>query len=145
MEKIHVEKSIERAKSGGTFNFFQTKFKGVEREIYNFELTFSCKSLNPFKTVQGGMIASALDEVTSISVNILTKDMFLPSSTDIHITYHRPLKPGKVLGTAKIIQLGKTIVSIEGRLYSDSGKIAATALHTAVLIKTSEIDNKVTK
>ena len=142
MIKINVDKSIQRAKSGGTFDFFKTKFVGIEKEIYNFELIFSLESLNPFKTVQGGMIASALDEVTSISVNILTKDMFLPSSTDIHITYHRPLIPGKVLGTAKIIKLGKTIVSVEGRLYSDSGKIAATALHTAVLIKTSEIDRK---
>jgi uncharacterized protein (TIGR00369 family) len=140
MEKSNVEKSMQRAKSGGTFKFFQTNFLGVENEIYNFNLMFSLESLNPFKTVQGGMIASALDEVTSISVNILTKDMFLPSSTDIHVSFHRPLKSGKVLGTAKIIQLGKTIVSIEGRLYSESGKIAATALHTAVLIKTSEID-----
>ena len=140
MKKIDIDKSMQRAKSGGTFNFFQTKFIGIENEIYNFELTFSFETLNPFKTVQGGMIASALDEVTSISVNILTKDMFLPSSTNIHISYHRPLKSGKVLGTAKIIQLGKTIVSIEGRLYSETGKIAATALHTAVLIKTSDID-----
>ena len=140
MENVNIDKSMQRAKSGGTFNFFQTKFLGFEKDTYNFELIFSSESLNPFKTVQGGMIASALDEVTSISVNILTKDMFLPSSTDIHITYHRPLKAGKVQGTAKIIQLGKTIVSIEGRLYSDTGKIAATALHTAVLIKTTEID-----
>ena len=139
MEKINVKKSMQRAKSGGTFNFFQTKFLGLEQETYNFELIFSLESLNPFKTVQGGMIASALDEVTSISVNILTKDEFLPSSTDIHVAFHRPLTSGKVLGTAKIIKLGKTIVSIEGRLYSRSGKIAATALHTGVLIKTSEI------
>ena len=142
MEKIDVEKSMQRAISGGTFNFFKTKFIGLEKEIYSFELIFSSESLNPFKTVQGGMIASALDEVPSISVNIFTKDMFLPSSTDIHITYHRPLKLGKVIGTARIIQLGKTIVSIEGRLYSDTGKIVASALHTAVLIKTSDIDIK---
>ena len=140
MKKIDLEKSMQRAKSGGTFNFFQTKFISVEKKIYNFELIFPFESLNPFKTVQGGMIASALDEVTSISLNILTKDMFFPSSTDIHITYHRPLRSGKVLGTSKIIQLGKTIVSIEGRLYSKTGKVAATALHTAVLVKTSEID-----
>ena len=140
MESFNIERSMKRARSGGTFNFFQTKFLGVEKEIYNYELMFSDECLNPFKTVQGGMIASALDEVTSISVNLLTTDEFLPSSTDIHITFHRPLTSGKVLGTAKIIQLGKTIVSIEGRLYSNTGKISATALHTAVLKKTYELD-----
>ena len=59
MKKIDIDKSMQRAKSGGTFNFFQTKFIGIENEIYNFELTFSFETLNPFKTVQGGMIASA--------------------------------------------------------------------------------------
>ena len=137
MENVNIDKSMQRAKSGGTFQFFQTKFLGFEKDTYNFELIFSSETLNPFKTVQGGMIASALDEVTSISVNILTNDEFLPSSTDIHITFHRPLTSGKVLAKAKIIQLGKTIVSIEGRLYSNTGKISATALHTGVLKKTS--------
>ena len=140
MNKLYLERSMKRAESGGTFQFFHTKFLGIENEIYNFEITFPSESLNPFKTVQGGMIASALDEVTSISVNILTKDEFLPSSTDIHITFHRPLMAGKVLGTAKIVKLGKTIVSIEGRLYSNNGKVSATALHTAVLKATSGLD-----
>ena len=85
------------------------------------------------------MIASAIDEITSISVNILTEDKYLPSSTDIHITFHRPLFLGKVMGTAKIIKLGKQIVSIEGRLYTSSGKVAASGLHTAVLTSTSKI------
>ena len=140
MEITDIDKSIKRANSGGTFKFFETQYMGLDNDIYKYELTFCDKCLNPFKTVQGGMIASALDEVTSISVNVLTNDEFLPSSTDIHITYHRPLTSGKVLGTAKIIQLGKTIVSIEGRLYSNTGKISATALHTAVLKKTYELD-----
>ena len=42
------------------------------------------------------MITSAIDEITSISVNIFTKDKYLPSSTDIHTTFHRPLSEGKV-------------------------------------------------
>ena len=141
MELKNLNKSIERANSGNTFHFLNTKYIGYEKDTYKYELEFSEECLNPFKTVQGGMIASALDEVTSISVNILTKDEFLPSSTDIHITFHRPLISGKVLGTAKIIKLGKTIVSIEGRLYSNNGKISATALHTAVLKTTSGLDN----
>ena len=140
MDKLYLEKSMKRAQSGGTFKFFQTKFLGVQNDIYNFELTFTSESLNPFKTVQGGMIASALDEVTSISVNIFTKDKFLPSSTDIHITFHRPLLLGKVIGTAKIIKLGKQIVSVEGKLFTSSGKVAASGLHTAVLTSTTNIN-----
>ena len=139
MEITDIDKSIERANSGGTFKFFETKYLNLDNDIYRYELTFSDKCLNPFKTIQGGMIASALDEVTSISVNILTKDKMLPSSTDIHVTFHRPLFVGKVIGTAKIIKLGKTIVSVEGKLYSSDGMLAASALHTAILTETSKI------
>jgi len=136
-----LEKSLQRANSGGTHKFLNTKFLNFEDGFYKYELVFSNQCLNPFKTVQGGMIASAIDEITSISVNILTKDQYLPSSTDIHVTFHRPLFEGKILGTAKIIKLGKKMVSLEGRLYSSSGKIAATGLHTALLVKTTDIDN----
>ena len=139
MEITDMDKSIERANSGGTFKFFETKYLNLDNDIYRYELTFSDKCLNPFKTIQGGMIASALDEVISISVNILTKDKMLPSSTDIHVTFHRPLFVGKVIVTAKIIKLGKTIVSVEGKLYSLDGKLAASALHTAILTETSNI------
>ena len=86
---------------------------------------------------------TAIDEITSISVNILTEDKYLPSSTDIHITFHRPLLIGKVTGTAKIIKLGKQIVSIEGKLFTSNGKIAASGLHTAILTRTSNIKSDV--
>ena len=139
MEVKNINKSIERARSGNTFHFLNTKYIGFYEDAYKYELEFSKECLNPFKTVQGGMIASAIDEITSISVNILTEDKYLPSSTDIHITFHRPLLLGKVTGTAKIIKLGKQIVSVEGKLFTSSGKVAASGLHTAVLTSTTNI------
>ena len=139
MEVKNINKSIERARSGNTFHFLNAKYIGLDKDTYKYELEFSEECLNPFKTVQGGMIASAIDEITSISVNILTEDKYLPSSTDIHITFHRPLLLGKVTGTAKIIKLGKQIVSVEGKLFTSSGKVAASGLHTAVLTSTTNI------
>ena len=134
-----IEKSMKRAKSGGTYNFFQTKYIDFDKESYTFEITFPKECLNPFQNVQGGMVVSALDEITSISVNILTKDKMLPSSTDIHVTFHRPTKAGLVIGKAKIIKLGRTIVSVEGKLFSSDNKLLASALHTAILTDTSTI------
>jgi hypothetical protein len=60
MEITDIDKSIKRANSGGTFKFFQTKYLNLDNDIYRYELTFSDKCNNPFKTIQGGMIASAL-------------------------------------------------------------------------------------
>ena len=83
----NLKKSMIRARSGGTHQFLNTDFLGLEGEIYKYELEFSKECLNPFNTVQGGMIASAIDEITSISVNIFTKDKYLPSSTAVSYTH----------------------------------------------------------
>jgi len=140
VEDKSLEKSLRRANSGGTHKLLKTKFLNLENDIYNFELEFSKQCLNPFKTVQGGMITSAIDEITSISVNIFTNDKYLPSSTDIHTTFHRPLFEGKVFGTAKIIKLGKQIVSIERKVVFSFWQGGCLCLHTAILVKTSEIN-----
>jgi hypothetical protein len=54
MENVNIDKSMQRAKSGGTFNFFQTKFLGFEKDIYTFELNFSSKALIPLKPFKEG-------------------------------------------------------------------------------------------
>ena len=75
--------------------------------------------------MQGRMIVSALDEVTSISVNICIND----KCYQFHMleTYK---------GSKKINKFGKTIVSVEGKLYSIDRKIIASTLHQAILIDT---------
>ena len=57
----------------------------------------------------------------------------LPNSTDIHITFHHALKKGTAKVQTKIIKFGKNIVSVEGKAFSQEGKLATTVLHTAIL------------
>ena len=48
-------------------------------------------------------------------------------------------KQGLLTGKAKIIKLGRTVVSVEGKLFSSDNKLVASALHTAILTDTSTI------
>jgi|TARA_B100002051_G_scaffold29812_1_gene23189 uncharacterized protein (TIGR00369 family) len=124
---------MKRAYSGSVSTFFNTKFLKQEKEKFIFEVTFPSETLNPFGFVQGGMITSALDEVTSITVNLISEDKKLPNSIDLHTSFHRPVKLGKVIIESKIIKIGKNIVSIEGKLFNSENKIAASILHSAIL------------
>ena len=124
---------MKRAYSGNVSTFFNTKFLKQEKEKFIFEVTFPSETLNPFGFVQGGMITSALDEVTSITVNLISEDKKLPNSIDLHTSFHRPVKLGKVIIETKIIKIGKNIVSIEGKLFNSENKIAASILHSAIL------------
>ena len=83
--------------------------------------------------VQGGFIASALDDATAVTVSMHTGGKKLPNSTDIHVTFHRLLTVGKARMKTKIIKLGKTMASVEGKIYTQKNKLAASMLHTAML------------
>ena len=63
------------------------------------------------------MVASILDEATSLTVNIYSEDKMLPNSTDIHITFHRALSKGPAKNKTKIIKYGKNNVSVEGKVF----------------------------
>lgn len=133
MPNFNVKKTMKRAYSGSVSTFFNTKFLKQEKEKFIFEVTFPSETLNPFGFVQGGMITSALDEVTSITVNLISEDKKLPNSIDLHTSFHRPVKLGKVIIETKIIKIGKNVVSIEGKLFNSENKIAASILHSAIL------------
>ena len=124
---------MKRAYSGSVSTFFNTKFLKQEKEKFIFEVTFPSETLNPFGFVQGGMITSALDEVTSITVNLISEDKKLPNSIDLHTSFHRPVKLGKVIIETKKIKIGKNVVSIEGKLFNSENKIATSILHSAIL------------
>ena len=94
MPNFNVKKTMKRAYSGSVSTFFNTKFLKQEKEKFIFEVTFPSETLNPFGFVQGGMITSALDEVTSITVNLISEDKKLPNSIDLHTSFHRPVKLG---------------------------------------------------
>ena len=133
MSGYNIERSLARAAKGNVTQFFSLKIISFEGDRAEFNVDIPDTCLNPLGTVQGGMVASIFDEATSLTVNIYSEDKMLPNSTDIHITFHRALKKGPTKLKTKIIKYGKNIVSIEGKVFSEEGKLAATVLHTAVL------------
>jgi len=76
-----------------------------------------------------------LDDVTSLLLVYESQGFVYPSSTNLHSHHHRPLFEGKVIATAAVVQKGKNIATLRGELYNLDGKLAATLMHTAVLIK----------
>ena len=64
------------------------------------------------------------------------KVQFIPTQqTDIAFTTDHFLN-GEVIATAEIIKKGKTIATMKGEVFTMDGKLAATLIHTAVIMKT---------
>ena len=132
------------SKYGGTGKKFQFKFIDYKKNNLKLEGRFSEDMINPGPEafVQGGQIASMLDDVTSLLLIFESKGEIYPSSTNLHTIFHRPISVGKYLCQATLISKGKNIATIRGEIYNQNDKIAATLIHNAFLISTKlNLDN----
>ena len=122
-------KKRQESPSGKFLNF---EFIKEENGIFFFEIIFPPETASPLNLVQGGMIDAALDEATSMTAYIAFKEEKLPLTTDHHVLFHRPISLGKATIQTKIIKHGKTVTTIEGKLFDQNERLVATMLHTAL-------------
>ena len=133
-----LQKYIDYHKvKGGTGKIF--KFEIIEYKYGFLKLKgfFPKDTLNPNGTVQGGQMNSMLDDVTSLLLIYESQGSIYPNSTNLHSIHHRPLFEGEVIATAQLIKKGKKIATVKGELFNSDGKIAATLLHTAVIMESN--------
>ena len=133
---VDFEKYLDFHKEyGGTGKLFKFKFLDYKKGFLKLEGEFSSITLNPNQSVQGGQMNSMLDDVTSLLIIYESQGNYYPSSTNLHSIHHRPLFAGKVIATAEVMKVGKKIASIKGELFNKEGKLAATLIHSAVLVE----------
>lgn len=133
---VDFEKYLDFHKEyGGTGKLFKFKLLEYKKGFLKLEAEFPSITLNPNQSVQGGQMNSMLDDVTSLLIIYESQGNYYPSSTNLHSIHHRPLFAGKVIATAEVMKVGKKIASIKGELFNKEGKLAATLIHSAVLVE----------
>ena len=123
---------LKKSQDSPSGKFLNFKFLKEENESFFFEIIFPPETASPLNLVQGGMIDAALDEATSMTAYIAFKEEKLPLTTDHHVLFHRPMPLGKATMQTKIIKYGKTVTTIEGKLFDQNERLVATMLHTAL-------------
>ncbi len=123
--------------NGGTGKIFRFEILEYKNGFLKLKGVFPIETLNPNGTVQGGQMNSMLDDVTSLLLIYESRGSIYPNSTNLHSVHHRPLFEGEVTATAQVIKKGKKIATVKGELFNSDGEIAATLLHTAVIMKSN--------
>ena len=123
--------------NGGTGKLFKFEILEYKKGFLKLKGNFPNETINPNGTVQGGQMNSMLDDVTSLLLIYESKGTIYPNSTNLHSVHHRPLFEGEVIATAQLIKKGKKIATIKGELFNSDGEIAATLLHTAVIMESN--------
>lgn len=89
---------------------------------------------NPAGFVQGGFLAAMLDDCMGPAAFIASHGALYTVSMDMNVSYLAPAKPGPLVGEGQVVQMGKSVGFLEGRLYDAEGTLVARATSTARLV-----------
>lgn len=80
--------------------------------------------------VHGGAVASVIDSAFAFAVIPMLADNERTVTIDMTIHYLRPLGSGVSKTVARVVRLGRRVITVSAELFDENGKLAATALST---------------
>ena len=86
--------------------------------------------------VHGGAIASVIDSAFAFAIIPLLADNERTVTIDLTIHYLRPLSGGVAKTVARVVRVGRRVVTVSAELFDENGKLAATALSTYLRMTT---------
>jgi len=93
---------------------------------------------NPAGFVQGGILSAMLDDTMGPAVFVMTDGRLYTATISLTVNFLAPARPGPIIGEAEVVQLGKTIAFVAGKLTDEDGTLLATATANARLIETAK-------
>ncbi len=89
---------------------------------------------NPMRVVQGGFLVAMLDDAMAVAAVVKSGFTAFIPTLELKTSFLRPAYPGPLTVTARVVQMGKSTVFLEGRLENAEGELLATASATSKLV-----------
>jgi len=93
---------------------------------------------NPAGFVQGGILSAMLDDTMGPAVFVMTDGRLYTATISLTVNFLAPARPGPIIGEAEVVQLGKTVAFVAGKLMTEDGTLLATATANARLIEAAK-------
>ena len=90
--------------------------------------------LNPAGQVQGGMLASMLDDVTALLVMATVAEGEHCATLNLNVSFLRPARAGALRGVARIARRGRDVCHVHGELRQDD-QVVASAVATCMVVR----------
>jgi uncharacterized protein (TIGR00369 family) len=68
---------------------------------------------NPAGFIQGGILASMLDDVMGPAVLVASDGAYFTTTIDMTVSFLAPARVGEIVGEGWVVQMGKTIAFVE--------------------------------
>jgi uncharacterized protein (TIGR00369 family) len=110
------------------------KFEKFEEDSVVCSIKIATSHLNVNHSVHGGVYFSILDSVMGATIRTVVNQPIV--TVNMSINYFAPLKKGEeMVATAKILQRGNSIVTMEGLVEDTKGRLLAKSIGTFKLIR----------
>ena len=93
---------------------------------------------NPAGFIQGGILSAMLDDSMGPAVFVTSDGRFYATTISLTVNFIAPARPGPLIVEAQVIQIGKSIAYMEGKLIANDGTVLATASTTARLVEAAK-------
>ena len=93
---------------------------------------------NPAGFIQGGILSAMLDDSMGPAVFVTSDGRFYATTISLTVNFIAPARPGPLIAEAQVIQIGKSIAFMEGKLIGNDGTVLATASTTARLVEAAK-------
>src|ERR1700743_975802 len=93
---------------------------------------------NPAGFIQGGILSAMLADSMVRAVCVTSDVRFYATTISLTVNFIAPARPGPLIVEAQVIQIGKSIAFLEGKLIANDGTVLATASTTARLIEAAK-------
>lgn len=113
------------------------RFESHDAATMTLTVSFAAKPefTNPVGIIQGGILTAMMDDVMGPAMVAATGATRFPTSTDIHTTYYAAAQPGgRLMVTARVDRMGKTIAYCSAEIRDDAGTLIAKGIQTARMI-----------
>jgi uncharacterized protein (TIGR00369 family) len=108
----------------------------ADKEARTVKVAFNASDAlcNMWGGIQGGMVAAMLDDVMSLAVGLDLEWGQISPTLELKVSMLNAARPGRIIGTGRVIKRGKSVGFIEGELTDESGKLLATGSSTATFV-----------
>jgi uncharacterized protein (TIGR00369 family) len=90
--------------------------------------------LNPNGVVHGAVLFAMVDTAMGkATMSVLPAGRFC-ASAEVQLRFIRPAAEGELVGDARVVKQGRSIVHLEGRVHDREGRLIATAAGTFAVI-----------
>ena len=103
-------------------------------------LQLSESHCNPFGMIHGGVVATLLDGVLGCAVHttLLVGKAFTTLTLEVKYTRGLTSDSGVIRAEASVVSRGKRVMTSEGRVFDDAGRICATGTSTCLVLEIAQ-------